>query len=236
MCLRKVCKSFNREIPEQFAIEAAFSGVLIRKVEIFRLFPLSVYDVVKMRSPLLFVDAFRLSLKKAGGFEFCIAVMREKGWILWSTAGVKREAMRSKLTLELLAGGVTWPVSGPLFESAVSMRRNVESACVWRFECLIEEIPHWQTFRPSPGEQPRTLYTLWEYDAILFRLHSAVGFWYKGINRDVECIIVEIRRARLSNASGHPVDRIHHQHIAAKKFLFGIIKFQPWNGLGIESF
>ena len=231
--LRKVCKGFHRNIPEKFAIESAFVGVLIKKAVIFRLFPLSVYDVVRMRSPLLFVDAFRLALQKTGGFEFCIAVMREKGVELWNSNGVKREMIRSKLNSELTAGGVSWVVTGPLFESAVSGRKNVESAAVWRFDCFIEELPHWQTFRPPfPGAQQRTKYCLWEYDTILFCLHDAVGFWYKGINRDVACIIQEIRRARLSHASGNPVCCMHHQHIAGKKFLFGVVRFWPWDGLG----
>ncbi len=235
LCLRKVCKDFKKDIPEQFATEAAFTGVLIRKVQIFRLFPLSVYDVVKMRSPLLFVDAFRMALKKTGGYDFCIAVMRDKGWMLWNSAGVKREAKRTKLNRELLAGGVTWPVTGSLFEAAISGKRSVESASVWHFDCFIEELPHWQTFHPPsspPGEPPRTLYTLWEYDTVLFCLHGAVGYWYKGINREVLCIMDKIRRARSSHAAGHPVCCMHHQHIAGKKFLFGIVRFRPWNGPG----
>ena len=229
--LRRVCKDFKKDIPEQSAIEAAFTGILIRKVQLFRIFPLSVYDVMGMRSPLLFVDAFRLALKKTGGFEFCIAVMRDKGWVLWNSTGVKRETTKARLNSELLAGGITWTVTGPLFEAAISGRRSVESARVWRFDCFTEEIPHWQTFCPSQREPPRTLYTLWEYDTVLFCLHDAVGHWYKGINHDVLEIIGEIKRARLSTAAGNPICCIHHQHIAAKKFLFGVIRFRPWNGL-----
>jgi hypothetical protein len=229
--LRKVCKSFRNEIPEQFAIEASFRNVLIRKVEIFRLFPLSVYDVVRMRSPLLFVDAFKLAMKKTGGFGFCIAVMREKGVVLWNTAGLKRECIRSKLNAELKAGGVSWVVTGPLIDSVVSGKKNVDSAVVWRYDCFTEELPHWQAFRPSPDAQPRIMHKLWEYDTILFCLHDAVGYWYKGINRDVLCILEEIRRARLSHASGNPICCMHHQHIAGRKFLFGIVQFRPWNGL-----
>lgn len=232
LCLRRVCTAFRNEIPECLAIDSAFVGVLIRKVEIFRLFPLSVHDVVTMRSPLFFVDAFRLALRKTGGFDFCIAVMREKGLALWNSSGVKREALRAKLGSELLAGGVSWDVTGPLFDAAISGRRNVESAVVWHLDCFDQELPPWQTFRPSPDAPPRTKYGLWEYNAILFCLHDAVGFWYKGINRDVLVIVEEIQRARLSCASGHPVYCMHHQHIAAKKFVFGVVQFRPFHGSG----
>ena len=230
--LRGLCKGFRDSIPEQNAIEWAFSNVLIRKADIFRLFPLAVHDVVRMRSPLLFVDAFRLAVKKTHGFDFCIAVMREKSILLWNTAGFKREVLRSKLNEELKAGGVSWVVAGPLFEASISGKRGVDSARVWHFDCFIEDLPHWQTFRPSPGSPARTNYGLWEYETILFLLHEAVGFWYKGINRDVLCVVQEIRRARLSHASGRPVCTMHHQHIAGRKFLFGIVRFRSWNGLG----
>jgi len=228
--LRGVCTEFRDDIPEQNAIEWAFAHVLIRKADIFRLFPLSVHDVVQMRSPLLFVDAFRLAVKKTQGFDFCIAVMREKSVLLWNTAGHRREALRSKLNGELNAGGVSWVVTGSLFEASISGRRGVDSACVWHFDCFIEELPHWQTFRPSPGAPPRTNYGRWEYDTILFLLHEAVGFWYKGINRDVLGVLQEIRKARLSHAAGRLVGTMHHQHIAGRKFLFGIVRFRPWNG------
>ncbi len=223
-----VCSDFRKAIPEKFAIESAFAGVLIRKVEIFRLFPLSVYDVVSMRSPLLFVDAFRMALGKTGGFDFCIAVMREKGWTLWNSIGVKREAMRSKLNSELIAGGISWPVTGRLFQAAVSGKKKVLSAAVWRLDCLAEELPHWQAFQPSPGAPQRIAYARWEYEEVMFRLHGAVGFWYKGINHDVRCIIKEIRCRR---ASGRTADCMHHQHVAAKKFIFGVIIFRPFHGL-----
>jgi hypothetical protein len=230
--LRETCKRAKEQIPEQLAIESAFSNVLIRKADIFRLFPLSVHDVVRMRSPLFFGDAFRIAMKKTRGFEFCIAVMREKAVLLWNTAGIKREALRSKLNRELAMGGVSWSMSGSLFEAAISGRRSVESAAVWYFDCFLEELPHWQTFRPSDGAPPRIMYQLWEYDTVLFLLREAVGFWYKGINKDVLSVLVGIKQARQSHALGVPVCRMHHQHIAGKKFIFGIVRFRPWHGLG----
>lgn len=204
--LRRVCKNFRKEIPERLAIEAAFCDVLIRKVEVYRLLPLSVNDVVRLRSPLLFVDAFRLAVKKSGNFEFCIAVVRERGWALWNTVGVIRSQYRDKLVEDLVAGGVTWPVAGDLFESAV--RRYVESAVVWHFD--------------SPIHLPDN--TL-EFNMLLLSLRNAVGFWYKGINKDVRSVCSGISHARRSHALGNPICCMHHQHIAAGKFVFGVVKF-----------
>jgi hypothetical protein len=233
--LREVCKQFKKGIPEQYAIESAFAGVLIRKADIFRLFPLSVHDVVRMRSPLLFVDAFKIAVKKTKGFDFCIAVVREKAILLWNSAGMKRAHLRARLDGELRAGGVTWTMTGPLFEAAVSGRRTVDGAVVWYFDCFIEQIPGWQTFRPTPGAPSRTMYQLWEQETILFLIRDAVGFWYKGINKDVTSVLRGIGQARQSHAEGRPICRMHHQHIAAKKFIFGIIRFHPFkplHGLG----
>ena len=223
--LRRVCRDFRLGVPEQCAIAASFTGVSIRKADIFRLFPLSVSDVVGMRSPLLFVDAFKLALQKTDGFEFCIAVMREKGLMLWDSVGVQRENLRSQFVSELASGGVVWSLSSSLFESAVSGRRYVDSAVVWRLDCSAVAVPAWVPFRPTPSSHPRTMYQLWEYDIILFRLKDAVGFWYKGIRKDVQIIIDGIKKARSRTASGDPICCMHHQHIAGKKFLFGIIKF-----------
>jgi hypothetical protein len=133
--LRRVCKSFKDQIPEKYAIETAFAGVLIRKVDIFRLFPLAVYDVVMMQSPLLFVDAFRLALRKTGGFDFCISVMREKGTALWNSKGAKREMLRAKLNTDLIAGGIACGGSGSLFEAVVYGSKSVDSASVWYHNC-----------------------------------------------------------------------------------------------------
>jgi hypothetical protein len=232
LMLRRVCKEFKDGIPEQYAIESAFKDVVIRKVDIFRLFPLSVHDVVRMRSPLLFRDTFKLALKKTGGFDFCIAVMREKGLASWNAVGVKRANLKSKLHAELRAGGVTWTVSGQLFDAVVSGKRIAESAVVWYYESFIDILPDWGAFRPSPSSPLRVMHKQWEFDTILFSLRDAVGFWYKGIRRDVVEIIGQIDRARNSNALGHTICCMHHQHVAGKKFLFGVIRFRPWNEAG----
>ena len=103
--LRRVCRDFRLGVPEQCAIAASFTGVSIRKADIFHLFPLSVSDVVGMHSLLLFVDAFKLDLKKSDGIELFIAVMRDKELMLWNSVGVKMENLRSKFFSELASGG-----------------------------------------------------------------------------------------------------------------------------------
>jgi hypothetical protein len=231
--LRGVCRSFRAEIPERVAIEAAFKDALIRKVEVYRLFPLSISDVVRLRSPLLFVDALRLAIRKTGSFEFCIAVVRDKGWTLCNTVGFQRNQHRAKLVAELAAGGVTWSVDGELFESAVSRRRNVESAVVWRHDSFIQELTHMDECRLLPENDMFLLHNQWEHGRILMCLRTAVGFWYKGINRDARSVCAGISRARRSHAEGRPVCRMHHQHIAAGKFIFGVVDFRPWHGSGI---
>jgi hypothetical protein len=200
--LRRVCRNFRAELPEELAIKAAFGGVLIKKADTFRLFPLAVRDVVGLQSPLLFVDAFRVALRKSGSFEFCIAVVREKGLLLRNSVGVRREMQRAKLSADLLAGGVDWAVTGALFESAVAGRRQVDSAVVWRLDCLIQEQHQ-------------------EEDAVLLCLRNAVGYWYKGINKHAQSVRDAIRHARLSRQLGC----MHHQHIAGRRFVFGLVKF-----------
>jgi hypothetical protein len=215
--LRRVCKSFRDGIPERLAIEAAFGRALIRKVDVYRLFPLSINDVVRLRSPLLFVDALRLAVRKTDGFDFCLAVMRERGCALSNSVGARRNQHRAKLLADLLAGGVSLQTTSELFEAAVSGRRRVDAAVVWRCVVFI--------FAADPM-RTRDL----DYDFILHRVKDTVGFWYKGINRDVRGIYEEISRARVSHALGNPISRMHHQHIAAKKFIFGVVEFRPWHG------
>ncbi len=210
--LRRVCKAFKAEIPERFAMESAFRNVLIRKVDVYRLFPLSINDVVALRSPLLFVDALRLAILKTGGFDFCIAVVREKGLTLWNTVGIRRNQLRARLVGQLAAGGVTCAIEGELFESAVSGRRFVESAVVWR----------WETSLIGLHES----HAKWEYGRILLCIRDAVGFFYKGINRDVRSVCAGISLARMRHATGSPVCRMHHQHVAGGRFVLGVVDFR----------
>ena len=60
----------------------------------------------------------------------------------------------------------------------------------------------------------------------------AVGFWYKGINRDLRSVCDGIRLARRNQAEGRQVYCMHHQHIAGGKFVLGVVKFCTLDGLG----
>ena len=251
--LRKVCKSFRDQIPEQYAIETAFIGVSIRKVDIFRLFPLAVYDVVRMRSPLLFVDAFKLALVKTGGFDFCIAVMRDKGNVLWNSKGIKREMLRSRLNTDLVSGGIVCGGSGPLFEAVVSGSKSVDSAAVWYHDSSSSSSGGSSSFifhnnnkaaassrASSSSSYAGISINSREYESILFCLRDAVGFWYKGINKDVHEIVGKIRSARASfvvggggecrsssSSSSSSTTTIQHHHVAGKKFIIGVIRLRP---------
>ena len=80
--MRAVCSDFRRDFPEGLFIHAVFRGVRIRSVDIFRLLPLSVSDVIQLRSPILFYDAFSVALRRHGSFERCMRIVRENGWRL----------------------------------------------------------------------------------------------------------------------------------------------------------
>ena len=97
--LRAACAEFRRDFPEDMFIRAVFNGVRIRKVDVFRLLPLSVNDVLRLRSPLLFSDAFAVAIRRSGGFERCMDIVREKGWDLLCRTHARREVTRYKNTL-----------------------------------------------------------------------------------------------------------------------------------------
>ena len=65
--LRLACKSFKAMIPERDVIMRIFKGKMVKKVDLFRILPLSVNDVIRIRSPVDFTEAFRISERKAGG-------------------------------------------------------------------------------------------------------------------------------------------------------------------------
>jgi hypothetical protein len=55
-----------------------FRNCVVKKVELFRFLPLTVYDVMKLRSSVNFVHAFKIAERKAGGFANCMAMVRER--------------------------------------------------------------------------------------------------------------------------------------------------------------
>jgi hypothetical protein len=84
-----------------------------------------------------------------------------------------------------------------------------------------------------------------EHEAILFCLRDAVGYWYKGINKDACTITEKIRAHLLAQQQNHAnfttttttassgivlphsnttTTIIYHHHVAAKFFLIGVIR------------
>jgi hypothetical protein len=56
--LSSVCRSFRAEIPHRVAIFSLFHGKTVKKVNLFKILPLSVRDVLNMRSPVDFCEVW----------------------------------------------------------------------------------------------------------------------------------------------------------------------------------
>ena len=54
--LTSVCKTFHADIPQRVAIMSVFRDKVVKKVNLFRILPLSVYDVLSIRSPVNFIE------------------------------------------------------------------------------------------------------------------------------------------------------------------------------------
>ncbi len=54
--LSSVCRSFHAEIPQRVAILSLFSQKVVKKVNLFKILPLSVRDVLNIRSPVNFCE------------------------------------------------------------------------------------------------------------------------------------------------------------------------------------
>ena len=211
--LRAVCSEFRSDFPSDVFIHVVFDGVRIRKVDVFRLLPLSVNDVIRLRSPLLFSDAFAIAVRRSGGFEQCMNIVREKGWHLSCGVGRRREIVRKRLGAQFSDAGLPTPPAGELFDAVITGRRVAERAAIWRI-CLLHAMP---STRHQCSE---------EYDAIMWALKHAVGFWYGGVNRDARLVEERIREARTRTIQGDVVAEMHHQSISCKVFLYGVVRFE----------
>ena len=56
--LSSVCRSFRSDIPHSVAILSLFSQKVVKKVSLFRILPLSVRDVLNIRSPVDFCEVW----------------------------------------------------------------------------------------------------------------------------------------------------------------------------------
>jgi len=82
-CLRLVCKEMRSAIPERDAILGVFGHEPI-SARLFCLLPISVCDALPLVRPQARVrDAFLLAERRAGGFDNCLAIVRDRAWQLW---------------------------------------------------------------------------------------------------------------------------------------------------------
>ena len=231
--LSSVCRQFRSDIPQRVAIMALFRDKPIKKVAVFRLLPLSVNDVLGLRSPVDFLTALAIAEKKCGGFDRCLAILREKGLQCWIQDGERRMKKRMVFEAELGRLGVTdLPTTDPLYRAAViTQQRVMESVAVWGYATTDAELLAWQIFNPYTAETDlarrlvtsRTTFRTIEYDAVLACLKDAMGYWYKGVNADVRTALGAIRAARAKRASGCTIVLLSHQ-----KLLVGRVTIRPW--------
>ena len=231
--LREVCRSFRSDVPDRVAIAAIFKNKRCRKVVLFRLLPLSVNDVIGMKSPAMFLDAFRIAVRKTGGFADCMALLRYRGWQSWCSIGAKRRAVKDRIDGLIRDSGFNGRIDcdNPVYVSAITTRRKVDRAVVWRYECTYEGLLPWEQHNPWLSQdgvrRARTLHNVAELKALVRMLHDVVGFWYKGIHGDVFRIEACIRMVR---ESGRPLagNAMQHQMISGGVIILGEIQFKVW--------
>jgi hypothetical protein len=239
LMLRATCKEFRSDIPEQVAIRAAFRATLCRKVDLFRLLPLSVSDVVRMRSPVNFVAAFDIAVRRWGGFDSCMAFVREWGWINWSAANVKRRAAKEGVDSLIRAAGFDVPVDEmhPVYQSIVCGRKRVDRVIVWRYACTYEGLMPREQYDPyttaDGAALSRRLFATLEFNTLLRTLRDAAGSWYKGIHGDVRTVERFIRGVRGGKASAAVVGQdgvgmVQHQLISGRMLVLGLVAFHVW--------
>jgi hypothetical protein len=71
--LTSVCKTFRADIPQRVAILSLFENRMVKKVNLFRIMPLSVHDVMSIRSPVNFTE---VATHDRPLFESIILMMR----------------------------------------------------------------------------------------------------------------------------------------------------------------
>ena len=225
--LREVCREFRSTIPEREALLRIFKNKVAKKVDLFRLLPLSVNDVLRIKSPVDFVEAFKIAEKKSGGFANCMAIVRERGWMLWLKTGALREEIRNHIDERFRSEGLNPPLDDPAYVMAI--QRFVQRVVVWRYTCTIEGLLPWEKYNPEARGNSRIVSALlhrpYEYDLLLKTLRQAVGYWYRGINKDVRSAVVAIRSIRSSISD--QTDCIHLS-VSRGVLMVGVIKFVRW--------
>ena len=226
--LRLACKSFKAMIPERDVIMRIFKGKMVKKVDLFRILPLSVNDVIRIRSPVDFTEAFRISERKAGGFSNCMAIVRERGLHTWFIIGEQRAKFRREVEALLLKNGVRNPPKNhPLYNSAI--RRGLGNVKIWKYVSTYQRLMPPSKYNPlevnHSFETSQALFAVFEYDSIMDILRQAMGYWYRGINRDVRSVLAALRDAR-NKGSFNPKDL--HVAISNGVLLIGEITLLSW--------
>ena len=231
--LSSTCRSFRSDIPQRVAMMALFKDKPIRKVALFRLLPLSVNDVLGMRSPVDFWTAFLIAEAKSGGFDRCLATMREKGLSCWVAGGERRVRKRMAFEAELRRLGITeLPTLDPVYRAAmVTQNRAMLSVAVWRYETTDAELVSWTIFNPYTTEidlarrlaSSRVTFRAIEYDTLVQLLKDAMGHYFKGINACVREALGVIRLARARGEKGCTVVLLANQ-----KLMVGLVSIKPW--------
>lgn len=224
---------FRSEIPDHVAIASIFRAKRCRKVTLFRLLPLSVNDVVSMRSPAMFLDAFTIAIRKAGGFQNCMAILRDKGWRSWCEKDMKRCIAKDRIDGLIRDSGFSGRIEylDPVYISAITSRRRIDRAVVWRYNCTYEGLLPWEKYNPWNSEdgvrRAQALHSSVELRTLTGLLHDVVGFWYKGIHGDVFKIETCVRMVRECGIQ-LVGDVLQHQMISGGVLIVGEIKFHVW--------
>jgi len=202
--LRLVCKEFKNGIPEREAIMCIFRKSVVRKVDLVRILPLTVNCVVKLRSPVNFVDALKIAERKTGGFANCMAMVRERGWRIHCVRQQRRMRLRDDVVASLLAQGVSNPpFYDPVFQSALN-------------DCLLPVVVWRYTYKYTQIET-----ALFSY-RILGALQRARKRWYNGIHRDMRDVLGFITHATVCRVTGERL----HVLLSGLVLMVGVISFQ----------
>ena len=86
-----VTGSFHTDIPQRMAIQCMFRNLSAKKVAIFRLFPISVHDMLRIPSPVNFWETFLIAERKVRGFDNLMAIVRDLAATTAGAAGSRTE-------------------------------------------------------------------------------------------------------------------------------------------------
>ena len=200
--LRSVCKEARESIPDREAIACIFRRVMVRKTDLFRLLPLTVHNVMKLRSPVNFVEAFRIAEEKAGGFRNCMAIVRERGLMCRRQKERRLADFRDAVLHSLRIQGVSHPpLEDPAFQDALQNGCLLPVA-VWRFTCAHDR------FRPCE-----------ESNAVRDQLIRVRNRWIKNIHLYVNMATNFLNDLRLRSAVGE----FHHVMFTHGVLMVGVI-------------